>query len=101
MKKTAVILAALILITSFENSFLCIAAGSDGAASALKADTSITAGVADETVDPETAVTVPLDTVTADSECSVTYPVQYGGRNNVLKWAGQSGKTTFTVDVPH
>lgn len=100
MKKTAVILAALILITSFENSFLCIAAGSDGAASALKADTSITAGVADETVDPETAVTVPLDTVTADSECSVTYPVQYGGRNNVLKWAGQSGKTTFTVDVP-
>lgn len=102
MKRLAMITAAIVLVTSFPGHLLCAAAESDNASSAsvTQAVTPTAASAAQGSAAAQTAVTVPLGTVTADADCAITCPVSQSGREGVLKWAGQSGKADFTVEVP-
>ncbi len=89
-------MAVIMLFSTLSGGFQASAAQSDNASSASTADSLISVGSSDK----ENTVTVPLGTVTSDTDSAITYPMQYAGREAVLKWAGQSGKAVFTVDLP-
>lgn len=49
---------------------------------------------------PQRTVSVALDTVQADKEANVSFADGVKGRDRVLKWEGQTGVASFTVEVP-
>lgn len=83
MKRIAVIITVFLLVISFCGNTVAVAAQTVGLDNA------------DSLMD----VSVPLSTVKSDSNCDISYPFEYGGKNAVLKWAGQNGKAEFEVDV--
>ena len=93
MKKLAVFLLALVLAASFPSCSVAVFAQNNKAS----AD-AVT--VSDTGTQPKTEITVPLGSFSADKDSDISYPVEYGGKNNALKWASQSGKVQFKVNVP-
>lgn len=49
---------------------------------------------------PQSAVSVNLDTVQADENAQVSFADGVKGRDHVVKWEGQTGVASFSVEVP-
>ena len=101
-KITAVLLAAVLGLSCLSVSAAADAAPQTDAPSLMAADGDTYSSYLQLHTDaprPQSTVAVALGSVQADTEASVSFVDGVKGRDGVLKWEGQTGVATFTVEV--